>query len=50
MPAGARLAMHVGGTHLMLLGLTQALRAGETIPITLTFAHAGPIRVDAIVT
>ena len=48
-PAGARLEMRVGGPHLMLLGLTQALRVGETIPITLTFEHAGPVHVDAVV-
>jgi copper(I)-binding protein len=48
-PTGERLAMQVGGPHLMLLGLTQALRAGETIPVTLTFQHAGPIPVNVVV-
>jgi copper(I)-binding protein len=32
-----------GGYHLMLEGLKQQLKAGETFPLTLTFAHAGAV-------
>jgi len=34
-----------GGLHIMLMGLTQPLRAGESFPLTLTFAHAPPVTV-----
>ena len=35
-----------GGYHVMLMGLTQTLKLGQTFPLTLTFAHAGPVTVD----
>ena len=34
-----------GGTHLMLLGLEDALKAGEQLILTLEFANAGSIDV-----
>ncbi|HKM65217.1 MAG TPA: copper chaperone PCu(A)C [Acidisphaera sp.] len=34
-----------GGYHVMLVGLNQALKAGETFPLTLTFEHAGTVAV-----
>jgi periplasmic copper chaperone A len=34
-----------GGYHVMLTGLTQTLKLGETFPLTLTFEHAGAITV-----
>jgi len=43
--AGAELALSPGGAHLMLVGLEQALRAGEEIVLTLEFAKAGAIEV-----
>jgi copper(I)-binding protein len=48
-PAGGRLEMQVGGAHMMLLGLIQALRAGETVQVTLTFQQAGPMSIEAVV-
>jgi len=48
-PAGGRLELHPGGAHIMLLGLTQALRQGDTVPLVLTFQQAGPLSVDAVV-
>ena len=48
-PAGETLAMTQGGAHIMLLGLKQALRVGETVPVTLTFEKAGPLSVEAVV-
>jgi periplasmic copper chaperone A len=43
--AGASLALKPGGMHLMLLGLEDALKAGESLILTLDFAKAGPIDV-----
>jgi len=43
--AGASLVLAPGGTHLMLLGLEDALKAGEELLLTLEFAHAGAIDV-----
>lgn len=37
------------GTHIMLTGLTGPLHAGDRIPLTLHFAHAGARQVDAAV-
>lgn len=35
-----------GGYHLMLTGLKQPLRKGDSFPLTLTFAHAPPVTVQ----
>ncbi len=35
-----------GGYHIMLMGLKAPLKAGESFPLTLTFAHAQPITVN----
>jgi copper(I)-binding protein len=48
-PTGGRLELHPGGAHIMLLGLTQALRQGDTVPLVLTFEQAGQMSVDAVV-
>jgi copper(I)-binding protein len=37
-PAGGRVAFAPGGHHLMLIGLTRTVKAGDAIPVTLTFA------------
>lgn len=44
-PAGGSLALSPGGTHLMLLGLKEALNAGDEIVLTLEFTHAGAIEL-----
>ena len=38
-----------GGDHVMLMGLTQALTDGQSIPLTLTFDGAEALRIVAIV-
>ena len=43
--AGASLVLKPGGTHLMLLGLEDALRAGEKLILTLEFVNAGAVDV-----
>ena len=52
MPAGAlelgpmgTLEMKPGGYHIMLMGLTQPLKKGEEIEITLIFEKAGDLKV-----
>jgi copper(I)-binding protein len=44
-PAGARVIMAPGGTHLMLEGVSPELRIGDTLHLTLHFAHAGDLAV-----
>ncbi|MGH6749342.1 MAG: copper chaperone PCu(A)C [Methyloceanibacter sp.] len=43
--AGASLVFEPGGTHLILLGLNDALDAGEQLLLTLEFDRAGPVDV-----
>jgi copper(I)-binding protein len=38
-----------GGLHIMLMGLRQPLREGETFPLVLTFQRAGTIEVEVMV-
>ena len=38
-----------GGDHIMLMGLTKALKDGDTITVTLTFDHASPLTFDAVI-
>ncbi|GAW40722.1 hypothetical protein SH203_01122 [Brevundimonas sp. SH203] len=47
LPAGEAVALAPGGTHLMLMELTAPLVAGETVPLTLNFADAAPVTVQA---
>lgn len=46
-PAGGSVELKPGSYHLMLIGLTQELKAGETIELTLRFEQAGEVRVTA---
>jgi len=39
-PASQPVELAPGGTHLMLLGLKKPLKAGESVPLTLTFRRA----------
>ena len=43
---GATLALAPGGDHLMVIGPRGPLRAGERVPVTLRFAHAGAVKID----
>ncbi|MDA8870066.1 copper chaperone PCu(A)C [Rhizobiaceae bacterium] len=45
-PAGETVALEPGSFHLMFTGLTSAPKAGETVPVTLTFANAGDVTVQ----
>lgn len=41
LPAGEAVEFSPGGLHIMLVGLTRQLKAGETFDITLMFKQAG---------
>mgnify|MGYP002735320739 FL=1 len=45
-PAGATIELAPGGFHGMLMGLTTALKEGDSFPVTLTFERAGEVTVD----
>ena len=47
LPAGQAVALAPGGNHLMLIGLTAPLVAGETVPLMFQFASAPAITVQA---
>jgi copper(I)-binding protein len=47
LPAGGSLELKPGGYHVMLLGLTRHLHAGDKIKVTLTFENAAPLTVEA---
>ena len=38
-----------GGFHIMLMGLKKSLKNGAKFPLTLTFEHAGMIKVNVMV-
>jgi hypothetical protein len=46
-PAGEAVELKPGGYHIMLIGLPQELKAGDTIEITPKFEKAGKITVTA---
>lgn len=50
LPPSAKITMQPGrGYHLMLFGLRQPLKAGDTFPMTLTFEKAGKTEVNVTV-
>ena len=49
LPAGQPVALSPGGTHVMLGGLQAPLKAGQTVVLSLGFAHAPPLEVRAAV-
>jgi len=48
-PAGGSVTLRPGGAHVMMTGLSQALRVGTTVPLTLTFERAGAVEVQVAV-
>lgn len=50
LPAGASTAIEPGRYHIMLVDIKTQLSAGESFPITLTFASAPPLEVNVTVT
>lgn len=46
-PANGQAELKPGSFHVMLIGLTRDLKAGDKIQLTLTFATAGTVVVEA---
>lgn len=46
-PAHGEAVLKPLGFHVMLMGLTQPLKVGESVPITLVFEKQGEVKVDA---
>lgn len=44
-PAGESVALEPGGLHVMLIGLTDDIRLGDTFDVTFTFAEAGEVTI-----
>lgn len=44
--AGEPAVLRPGGLHVMLIGLTRDLKAGESIPLTLRFRNAGERTIE----
>jgi hypothetical protein len=45
-PAAGEQQLRPGGYHVMLIGITRDLEEGDTIDLTLTLEHAGPIELS----
>ncbi|TPG51902.1 copper chaperone PCu(A)C [Roseomonas nepalensis] len=48
-PPGGSVTLRPGGAHVMMTGLSGPLRAGTTVPLTLTFERAGAVEVQVAV-
>jgi copper(I)-binding protein len=48
LPAGGSVTFAPGGYHLMLVGLTKAVKVGDTVPATLTFASGAKVQVSFV--
>lgn len=48
-PSGATLLLEPGGLHVMCMGVTDPLTAGEEVALTLSFEIAGDLDVDVSV-
>jgi periplasmic copper chaperone A len=49
LPAGQAVVLKPGATHIMLVGLKQPLRVGDSFPLTLEFEKAGKREVTVVV-
>ena len=47
-PAHGTVNYQPGGRHLMVFGVREGLKAGDEVPLTLTFERAGKVTVIAI--
>ncbi|MFN3475778.1 MAG: copper chaperone PCu(A)C [Blastomonas sp.] len=45
-PAGGEVRLKPGSFHVMLMDLKQPLKAGEKVPLSLTFAGAGTVETE----
>lgn len=49
LPAGQAVDFAPGRRHLMLVGLKEALKVGDKLPLALRFEHAGEVHVELTV-
>jgi periplasmic copper chaperone A len=49
LPTGQQVTLKPGGTHIMLVGLKEPLRPGQSFPLTLHFEKAGTREVSVTV-
>ena len=49
LPAGQKVTLKPGGAHIMLVGLKEPLRPGQSFPLTLHFEKAGTSEVTVTV-
>lgn len=49
LPPHATVMLRPGGYHVMLMGLSKPLKAGQSFPLVLTFAKAGEVTVTVAV-
>lgn len=49
LPAGQKIELKPGSNHVMLMGLKQPLVEGQTAKLTLNFAKAAPVTVEAAI-
>ena len=49
LPAGGKVTFAPGGYHLMFIGLTKPLKAGDTLPATLTFSSGAKVKAAFVV-
>lgn len=45
-PAGGAVELSPGGTHIMFMDMHGGFVAGQSVPVTLVFEHAGEVTVD----
>ena len=50
LPAGQTVTLKPGGAHIMLAGLAEPLRPGQSFPLTLQFEKAGMQQVSVTIT
>jgi copper(I)-binding protein len=48
-PAGGKVTFAPGGYHLMFMGLGRALKTGDRLPATLTFASGAKVEAQFVV-
>ena len=46
-PAGKKVELKSGGSHVMLMQIKQEIKAGDPVDLTLVFSKAGAIKVTA---
>jgi periplasmic copper chaperone A len=48
-PANGQVELKSGSYHVMMMDVTQDLKEGDKIKMTLTFEKAGPVQVEVVI-